>query len=111
MYTTTRKQPSKVRPGLSLSSHQIRSRLKNKTIQKQHPGNESFIQDEELLKIQKMSKVEREMAYRENLKEIEATQKRLEKSADKKKQQEIERRIDKLANERMQQIRQDEAAK
>lgn len=106
MKTTT----SKVRPGLSLSSHQIRSRLKNRTIQKQQPDTNAFIQDEELIKIQKMNKVEREMAYRENLKEIKETQKRLEENADRKKQQEMERKIDKLANDRLAQMRKDEIA-
>lgn len=107
MKTTTK---GKVRPGLSLSSHQIRSRLRNRTVQKQNPGNEAYIQDDELIKIQRMNKVEREIAYRQNLKEIEETQKRMEETSNKIKQRQLEAKMEQLFKDRMEQKRKDDEA-
>lgn len=105
------KRIGKVIPGLSLTSKDIRSRLRNRTIQPEHYDNSAYIQSEELIAIQKMNKVEREMAARQNQKEIEEIQSRLDKTLNAKKAKQEEQRIDKLANDRLKQLRDVESAK
>lgn len=97
--------------GLSVTSHQIRSRLKNRTLQKQNPEDSAYIRSEDLIAIQRMSKVEREMAQRKLAKEIEETQEKLDKAQSAKKAKLEEERIEKLANERFAQMRQNETSK
>lgn len=97
----------RVIPGLSLSSNQIRSRLKNRTLQKHQYDESDYINSEDLIAITKMNKVEREMAHRQTLQEINDAQKRIEESSNRKKAKLEEERINRLANERLAQMQKD----
>lgn len=102
-----RKKIGRVIPGLSLSSKQIKSRLQNRTLQKHQYEESDYIKSEDLIAITRMNKVEREMAHRHTLYEIEQAQKRIEESSNRKKAKLEEERINKLANERLAQMQND----
>lgn len=78
MATTYAKQKLKIFPGRGLSGKDIKNRLRNRTLQAQTFGEESYMVDENMAKFTKMSKVEQIQAARENNSAMREAQRKLE---------------------------------
>lgn len=97
MATTTAKPKLKIFPGRGLTGKDIKNRLRNRTLQGQTFGEDSYMLDENMAKFTKMSRVEQIQAARENNSAMRDVQRKLDEAnnANKKRlaEQEIERKV------------------
>lgn len=91
----------KVIPGRGLNGKDIKRRLKNKTLQGELFGSESYLVDKEMLAHTKLNKVQQVLAAREGERKIAEMEEKLQRKNDEKNRKQEEERINRLAEAKM----------
>lgn len=102
--TTATNPKLKIFPGRGLSGKDIKNRLRNRTLQGQVFGEESYMLDENMAKFTKMSKVEQIQAARENNSAMKETQRKLEHADSARKQKLAEQEIERKVQEKLKEM-------
>lgn len=102
MKTTTPKL--KIIPGRGLTGRDIKNRLRNRTLEGQTFGSESYTLNENMDEFMKMSTVQQREAIKANGEKIREIQKNLEGVDNQRKQRQQEQEIERKVQERMKEI-------
>jgi len=109
MKTTTPKL--KIIPGRGLTGRDIKNRLRNRTLEGQIFGNESYTLDENMDEFMKMSTVQQREAIKLNAIKVKEIQDKLNQVDNARKRREQEQQIEKIVQERMKEIGKEEVNK
>jgi len=97
----TKQTKLKIIPGRGLTGKDIKNRLRNRTLEGQTFGEESYTLDEQMVAFTKMTKIEQVNAARANAAEVRNIQRDLEEVNNKQQQRMKEQEIERRVNEKM----------